>query len=185
MSVLINDERPLGEDEWRIYRRNYLDRLLECVAIAERDAETLSPEKYQRFGLAMTFELTIAAERAPPEYSAWFHEYLEGLKKQVEQPDRTWYGDHFNSSHTIDSTLSTWAWRRKFCTTTQGRFAWVPHDADVDDLLSVIRGARVPYVIRLRNDGNFTLICECWIQGLMEGEALRLPGIEWQEICLK
>ena len=111
-----------------------LNRLLECIAIAKGSSETLPSEKQDRFGRAMVFELTIAAERAPSEYGIWFYEYME----------RTWYVDHFNSSHTIDSALSTWAWWRKFSVTTQDRFAWVPNDAEVDDLICIIHSVHYP-----------------------------------------
>lgn len=89
---------------------------------------------------------------------------------------------------------------RRFCSTTEGRLGWVPDCAEPGDLICIFDGAAVPYVIRPRADkvpgklsfaywhrqlfGNssqplearpdpeYVLVGECYVQGLMEGEAL-------------
>lgn len=71
-----------------------------------------------------------------------------------------------------------------FCVTSNNRFAWVPKIAQSNDKVCIILSANAPFVLRPRKDGQFVLVGECWIQGLMEGEALSLPGFEWEEISL-
>ena len=73
---------------------------------------------------------------------------------------------------------------RRFCLTEEDRFAWVPLQAEAGDLICVIRGANVPFVLRPQTDGKFALVGECWIQGLMYGEALDVSDFNWAPIEL-
>lgn len=59
---------------------------------------------------------------------------------------------------------------------TKGRFVGlVPEAALADDLICVFDGGRVPFVVRKRGPA-YTLIGECYVHGMMHGEALQLPG---------
>jgi hypothetical protein len=82
--------------------------------------------------------------------------------------------------------LASWARSRHLCITTDERFAWAPWRVKAGDRICIFQGGRIPYVVRLRSDGTgtYTLLGECWIQGLMEGEALRLPGFKMEKIVL-
>lgn len=42
----------------------------------------------------------------------------------------------------------------------------------VDDLVCVFIGASTPFVVREMEDGYFRLVGECYIHGLMDGEAM-------------
>lgn len=60
---------------------------------------------------------------------------------------------------------------------TQGRFAGlVPKETLADDLICVLQGGRVPFVVRKRGP-EYILIGECYIHGIMHGEALKLLDI--------
>ena len=67
---------------------------------------------------------------------------------------------------------------------SRSRFSWVHKHSKIGDKIVVFRGARVPYVIRELENGNYNLIGECWVQGMMEGEALELPEFKWRDIAL-
>lgn len=54
-----------------------------------------------------------------------------------------------------------------------------------EDRICIFNGGRIPYVMRLRTDGSYTLVGEYWVQGLMEGEALDAPDFKLEEIVLK
>jgi hypothetical protein len=63
---------------------------------------------------------------------------------------------------------------RRFCATTNRRLGWVPRNVRVGDMIVIFYGAKVPYVIRPREvgkDEGYTFISECYIRGLMQGDA--------------
>ncbi|KAJ2993565.1 hypothetical protein NUW58_g1804 [Xylaria curta] len=47
------------------------------------------------------------------------------------------------------------------------------------DVVTIIRGAQVPYVLRLQHDGTYNLISEAYVDGIMDGEALRGATFTW------
>lgn len=71
--------------------------------------------------------------------------------------------------------------------TTTGYLGLGPHGTQEGDLIYVILGSSVPYVLRPDQDGTqaFQLIGEAYVQGIMQGEALEMDwvGIEDVTIC--
>jgi hypothetical protein len=132
----------------------------------------------------MIFDLSEDHGRASPEYNHWFQHFLDTAMKEIEDPERGWYHEHLSTNNIIATIISMWAFRRRFCVKTGDRFAWIPESAASNDRIYVIRGARIPFVLRLQPDGKFALRGECWIEGLMEGKALDLPGFTWEHIYL-
>jgi hypothetical protein len=59
---------------------------------------------------------------------------------------------------------------RLLCTTRSGFLGMTPESSIVGDLIALCWGGRVPYVLRPVGD-NFIFIGECYIHGLMKGEA--------------
>ncbi|PMD41991.1 HET-domain-containing protein [Hyaloscypha variabilis F] len=68
---------------------------------------------------------------------------------------------------------------RKFCVTSGGRLALVPHGSSEGDVVCVIRGVHIPFVVRpvgqkdsKETDANYHLVGECYVHGIMDGEAM-------------
>jgi hypothetical protein len=55
----------------------------------------------------------------------------------------------------IESDLGTWAQRRQLCTTRKERLASVPRTAKEGDLICILYGGEVPYILRPRIDGEY------------------------------
>lgn len=64
---------------------------------------------------------------------------------------------------------------RSFCITERGLIGLLPNDSKPGDILAVIHGLPTPYIIRQKGE-NFVLVGECYIHGIMYGEALKFPG---------
>lgn len=71
-----------------------------------------------------------------------------------------WYNDNHGTSALIESSLC------------------VPKAAAVGDVIYILHGSEVPIVLRPSGDGSFTVIGECYVHGLMHGEALSLDDYE-------
>ncbi len=76
----------------------------------------------------------------------------------------------------------------KFCATERGYAGLVPQDAKVGDAIVIFHGAVVPFLIReddLKGGvARNKLIGECYIHGIMHGEALRSFKGKESDICL-
>jgi hypothetical protein len=70
---------------------------------------------------------------------------------------------------------------RRLCRTNSGYIGLVPGYAQEGDEVCVVSGARVPFVLRAQ--GTFySLIGECYVHGIMDGEALKFQSFQTQEI---
>jgi hypothetical protein len=61
-----------------------------------------------------------------------------------------------------------------FCTTESGYIAMVPELSQVGDIVCLIYGLDVPYVMR-KVEGRFRLVGTSYVHGLMDGQGLDLP----------
>ncbi|KAK0710843.1 hypothetical protein B0H67DRAFT_583536, partial [Lasiosphaeris hirsuta] len=74
---------------------------------------------------------------------------------------------------------------RHLCTTEKGYIGVVPNETRVGDLLLFLPGAEVPFLLReMGVDSHYFLIGDCYIHGLMNGEALSNGDGRWEELTL-
>jgi hypothetical protein len=72
---------------------------------------------------------------------------------------------------------------------TEGFFGVGPAATEIGDAVHILLGADVPFLLRQKNmcgrdelDGSWSLIGECYVQGLMVGEAVRAVGKPSEEL---
>ncbi|KAH8197230.1 hypothetical protein TruAng_008588 [Truncatella angustata] len=82
----------------------------------------------------------------------------------------------------LENAVLGMAGGRKFCVTRDGRFGQLPYDAQIGDRLCVLVGAEVPFVVRPDGHGMYELIGECYVDGVMDGEALKASECTIEEI---
>jgi hypothetical protein len=70
------------------------------------------------------------------------------------------------------------------CLTTKQFAGFIAHKSQKHDRLCLFAGSSVPWIVRERKDGNFELIGEAYIHGIMDGEAIDWKDCDWQGICL-
>ncbi|RYP65877.1 hypothetical protein DL769_006194 [Monosporascus sp. CRB-8-3] len=78
---------------------------------------------------------------------------------------------------------------RKFFITENGFFGVGPAATKIGDAVHILLGADVPFLLRQKNmcgryelDGAWSLVGECYVQGLMVGEAVRAVGKPSEEL---
>lgn len=132
-------------------------------------------ESYTKYCAALLFELNAKNERASQSLIN-----LVGDRINDGTSEKFWEVTH---------VLTKWPRFRCFCTTFGRRLAWAPkrdHSSTLsEDKICIFKGSRVPYVIRRQTDGSYTLIGECWVQGLMDGEAVEADEFELEELVLR
>ncbi|KAH6699772.1 heterokaryon incompatibility protein 6 [Leptodontidium sp. MPI-SDFR-AT-0119] len=92
-------------------------------------------------------------------------------------------GMKMNSVQTYQMQASTTAVGRGFSTTRTGYIGLVPPLAQAGDLLVVIFGATVPYVVR-RVQSGYLLVGDAFVHGLMYGEAFGRQDLRATDIVL-
>jgi hypothetical protein len=85
------------------------------------------------------------------------------------------------------------AYGRRFCTTEVGRFGLVPPRSRKGDPICVFAGAETPFVLRRVGEREvgaaagkkvvYELIGECYLHGVMDGEAVR-EDVHWEEVIV-
>ena len=143
-----------------------LRKLAKCTT----EGLDLSEERWRRLCTALTFGMDTYDNKVSYEQLSLVHDSLTYLV--------------VNRTTDLESPFSIFSAQRWFCSTHKDRFAWIPKTAQADDKIFLIRGACIPFVLRPQPCGSYKLVGECYIEGFMEGEALELPGFEWQDLRL-
>jgi hypothetical protein len=92
--------------------------------------------------------------------------------------------DNFQKFVMIESSIQQWASKRRFCGTKNGRLACVPTNAKEGDVICVLYGGEVPYVLREQDDGTYAVIGECYLNDFMHGEALSYENLRTREFSI-
>ncbi|ETS85344.1 hypothetical protein PFICI_03369 [Pestalotiopsis fici W106-1] len=71
---------------------------------------------------------------------------------------------------------------RRFAGTDMGLIGYVPFRAQKGDLVCILYGADVPFVLRKLADGRYSLVGECYMNGIMYGEALATTDAKDQDV---
>jgi hypothetical protein len=129
--------------------------------------------------------------------SAIYWQNPDGLKV----PDPTTYDDEQTSKaqpsslesfniHAFQTLVHAIQNYRSFIWTSGGHIGSGPVITQAGDTIAIILGSSVPFVVRERQDGTFLLIGECYIDGIMFGEAVgdwkagKMPGLEKKRITI-
>lgn len=75
---------------------------------------------------------------------------------------------------------------RRFLVTADGYMGLAPGEARIGDRVAIIYGCSTPLLIRKVNEAetDWRLVGECYIYGLMDGEAIMMDGISVEDIRL-
>jgi hypothetical protein len=65
-----------------------------------------------------------------------------------------------------------------------GWLGMAPHGTREGDIVFVAVGADVPYILRACEDG-YELVGECYVQGIMDGEAMEMDWIAVSDVMIR
>jgi hypothetical protein len=180
--------------------RSMREWVLECWRIAAA-GQPMTPAIYEAFWVTMVCGLTASAHPVPSVYSKYFLGYMRFLREAPEVLDRylqderpvqpippmllalpfvnshsrqlhRWFNQSHNFNVLIEDSLHTWSLNRRFCRTDNGRLARIPDHAKVGDIICILYGSQVPYVLRKQGDETYKVIGECYVHGMMHGKGL-------------
>ncbi|KAG2419779.1 hypothetical protein HFD88_004575 [Aspergillus terreus] len=181
------DERKRDKQEW----------IRECMDLAMKANnrfETVETEHLTRpfFGMPRRlfhdFWKTMVCGHDPRGlpvgrlYATWSRDFFE-LLFSGHQKDSDWMLDKLAGAQIFESGIEVYSQHRKFCATRHGRIGWIPANARENDLICILYGGRIPFVLRPIEGGHYILVGECYIHGLMNGEGMN-TGSASQEFAL-
>ena len=83
-----------------------------------------------------------------------------------------------------DLAMRVSKYHERLCSTQQGYLGLFPKSAQSTDVVCVLLGGSVAYVLRTAGD-HFLLVGECYIHGFMNGEALQGDNVKIQDFVLR
>ncbi len=159
----------------------------QCQEIAFDKASTIPEDRYEEFWRTMVCDMTGQGARAPPELGRAFRGFMKvvetGFEKDTHDIESLY--ELLEDSQQIQPAITNHFATRRFCVTENDRMGQMPKAAEVGDRICVFQGASVPYVIRSATDGDHALIGDCYLHGVMDGEAFREGQTACDEIALR
>ena len=121
------------------------------------------------------------------EFDTWRRFMAEVVPRFLSNPNQPVPADilaRYGAPPEFSSLVATRALGRKLCITSRGYIGLVPPFAEVGDAVFLIRGAQVPFVLRivegpLSSEGSRVLchlVGEAYVHGLMYGDVVGLGG---------
>ena len=147
----------------------------------------MTAERHKELWRTLTCGLTGEAFPAPLRYEEYFNKYMEFMSTAAQRfedyliESQTMVKEilgldevipHFETHSIFEASLDRWSSRRRFSVTNNGRLACVPKDSSEGDVICVLFGGEVPYVLRSAGDGFYTVVGECYVDDIMHGESL-------------
>ncbi|RYP06058.1 hypothetical protein DL764_003421 [Monosporascus ibericus] len=85
------------------------------------------------------------------------------------------------------ATRNYTTWGLRICKTRKGFFANLPVEARVGDSVWILAGCRLPGVLRpsASHPGSFEFVGGGYVHGVMNGEALEMPGFKWKGVSVR
>ena len=171
--------------------------LQECIAITLKEEARIdcygpnrvfpksfgmTDERYEEFWRTLTCNHNTKMQPGPAVHGAWIKDYVK-LILEEGSVNKDWVQERLSNFQQIHAVIGLMNKNRRFCATIGGRIGMVPRSAAAGDVLCVLYGGRVPFVLRPCEKG-YTLIGECYIHGLMDGEAMDMDQLESREFAL-
>ncbi|ORY11126.1 heterokaryon incompatibility protein-domain-containing protein [Clohesyomyces aquaticus] len=86
-------------------------------------------------------------------------------------------------AHQFEQAMGSRSSGRDIGVTENGYMCLVPNGVQLYDVVTILRGGRVPFILRAEESGGYKLLGDAYVHGLMKGEALEFSDLS-EEICL-
>ncbi|KAI0968672.1 heterokaryon incompatibility protein-domain-containing protein [Xylaria arbuscula] len=136
--------------------------------------------KWELLWRTLTCNHTEFVDPVPNYYREWVVAYTDLVRSGLRADEKfvqTWLP---RAQH-IESGIAYFSQGRRFTGTDGGLIGWVPEETIKGDEIVILYGSRVPIVVRGNGEGKYRLIGECYIHGLMDGQAINAQGKQDRE----
>jgi len=158
----------------------------EYKAIALKGSAALSHHRLEGFYSSMLWDDCNDGQEKPSEALLEnFEELVECGATPIEEGDAAWL-TRVERIRPPDLFIKfdIFSIGRHFSETRNGRLGSMPEGTKVGDKICIFYGGNLPYVIRPCGNSKYTLIGDCYVHGLMYGEAMDMVDIKTETIHL-
>jgi hypothetical protein len=116
------------------------------------------------------------------DIAAYYHRFVEiqNERSQIELPE--WFHNSYDKEISKPMMLFEMMAKpfehRSLATASRGLLGLAPMTSQEGDGIWILRGARVPFVLRSLGNGNYLVIGEAYIHGFMNGEIFTRDGVD-------
>jgi hypothetical protein len=176
-------EDPVAELVSISSRSEVKDWFHECCSIAHLDSNPLPSSRRREMALTLIWNSDFKGFRIDDAFPDRFFKLFQMREEISVDCTPEWWREYQGVATAVELPLGSSARNRRLCSTHDGRLGSVPAGAKVGDKICMLYGGRVLYVIRACGNGQYKFIGECYVHGLMEGEAMD-AGHEDEEFAL-
>ncbi|KFY27065.1 hypothetical protein V493_03716 [Pseudogymnoascus sp. VKM F-4281 (FW-2241)] len=177
------EEIPFVDDAEDVMLQRTRDWLSLCENIASFGTvdHSMTADRFEAFWRTMLLNLTANWDLAPPEYSGYFQQFLDFVLNRGATTPQGPQNLLMENLSQIENALYLHGVGWRMCVTKNGRLGKVLKSVEVGDVICVLYGGEVPYVIRPSVNGHYKFIGSCYIHGLMDGEACQMEELKPEE----
>jgi len=133
----------------------------------------------------MCCDLSPFGERALDKYRGAFKFWRMMFKASNSKGKINWlwvneklWKDHHADGRELGHAVRSYSIGRNLCATERKYLGRVPHQSKVGDRICIFKGGSVPFLVRKDVDDHYQLIGECYIHGIMDGEAMERDDLK-------
>jgi len=133
----------------------------------------------------MCCDLSPFGGRAPEKYRGAFKFWRMMFKASNSRGKINWswvnetlWKEHHADGRELGHAVRSFSIGRNLCVTERRCLGRVPHGSKVGDRICIFKGGSVPFVVRENANGYYQLIGECYIHGIMDGEAMEREDLK-------
>jgi len=157
----------------------------ECKALALKGSDSLSFQRLDGFCRSMLWDTYIQGyEIGSTALLTQFETLIDCLATPLDERDLDWFSRFDGIVPKVVTDLPTFSNGRHLSETQNGRLGSMPKGTKVGDKICILYGGNLPYVIRPCGEGKYTLVGDCYVNGLMYGEAMDMDEIKTETIHL-
>lgn len=153
---------------------HYISNILRSVNELVEHLPQAQCEIYKTLLAGTNWEWSEAGQSDLDDYNS----FLKYIQNHVRAPRRAmWpsmfqYGEENERATRFFAKFSLTAWTRCFFVTKRGLFGVGPGNMEPTDVVAVLYGSHLPFVLRPVGPGTYRLIGECYVNRIMHGEAV-------------
>ncbi|KAI1117664.1 heterokaryon incompatibility protein-domain-containing protein [Nemania sp. NC0429] len=120
----------------------------------------------------------------PNYYREWVIAYTDLVREGLEVEAgfiETW----LSKARNVEQGIAYFSKGRRFAGTDGGLIGWVPEESVEGDVIVIPYGSKVPLVVRSDGKGGHRVVGDCYIHGLMDGQAINAPGKQERETTIR
>lgn len=164
------------------WRQNVIRETMEMTSLSVLYRS--EKERWQAWWQTFIGERSNDFERATPDYETRVRSFIEAIDSIISE-DLDVEIDRINEHYSIELCMGRMTHNRRFCLTLKGCIGWVPLAARTGDIVSLMRGSPVPVIIRpVQRENLYLMIGQCYIHGIMDGEAVAGKEDQFRRIQL-